>query len=97
MDPSREVLREYAVRVHGAPGKADLKRLQSGVPLDDGMAKFERVEAGRGEGFRRYVGREGIIHGMTCFGKSAPYQALEDHFGSTAPKLADAVRQHLKG
>ncbi len=54
MHPSREVVREYAVRVHGAPAKAELKRLLDGVRLDDGMAKFGSVEAGRGEGANRW-------------------------------------------
>ena len=53
------------------------------------------VEAGLGEGFRRFVGRDGLIHGMKGFGASAPYQALEEHFGFTPDKLAAAVRGHL--
>ncbi|MCP5058419.1 MAG: transketolase [bacterium] len=53
------------------------------------------VEAGIGEGLRRWVGRRGLVHGMKGFGKSASYQALEEHFGFTAPKLVAAVREHL--
>ncbi len=55
------------------------------------------VEAGRGEALRRYAGRDGLIYGVEGFGRSAPYQALEEHFGFTAPKLAEAVRRHLRG
>ncbi len=54
MHPSREVVREYAVRVHGSPTRAELKRLLDGVKLDDGLAKFDSVEAGRGEGANRW-------------------------------------------
>ncbi|MAE93209.1 MAG: transketolase [Deltaproteobacteria bacterium] len=54
------------------------------------------VEAGRGESFRRLVGRDGLIHGMTGFGKSAPYSSLAEHFGFTPGKLADAIRRHLR-
>ncbi len=53
------------------------------------------VEAGTGEGLRRWLGRRGLVYGMRSFGKSASYQTLEDHFGFTPPKLADAIRRHL--
>jgi 23S rRNA pseudouridine2605 synthase len=54
MHPSGEVLREYAVRVLGEPGEEELARLVEGVQLDDGMASFEKVEPGGGEGRNRW-------------------------------------------
>ena len=54
MHPSAEVTRKYAVRVHGNPGRGVLEKLQSGVELDDGPAKFDSVESGGGEGANRW-------------------------------------------
>jgi 23S rRNA pseudouridine2605 synthase len=45
MHPSGEVEREYEVTVSGRPPLEALARLRSGVTLDDGPARFDRVEA----------------------------------------------------
>ncbi|MBV8402964.1 MAG: rRNA pseudouridine synthase [Gammaproteobacteria bacterium] len=45
MHPSSEVEREYLVRVRGRPGPQVLRRLLEGVPLEDGLARFDRIEA----------------------------------------------------
>jgi len=45
MHPSSEVEREYRVRVRGRPSAEVLQRLQSGVMLEDGWARFDRVIA----------------------------------------------------
>jgi 23S rRNA pseudouridine2605 synthase len=44
MHPSSEVPREYRVRVAGQPSAATLARLSRGIELDDGPARFDRLE-----------------------------------------------------
>lgn len=50
MHPKYELEREYAVRVHGQVSPDTIKALQTGVQLDDGMAKFKKVDYRGGEG-----------------------------------------------
>jgi 23S rRNA pseudouridine2605 synthase len=51
MHPSSEVEREYLVRVRDQPDAATLERLRRGVTLEDGPARFDRLEAqGSSEG-----------------------------------------------
>jgi 23S rRNA pseudouridine2605 synthase len=63
MHPRYEVEREYAVRVLGELTEEDRRRLLSGVELEDGAARFDRIEpSGAAEGANRWyrvVLREG--------------------------------------
>jgi 23S rRNA pseudouridine2605 synthase len=62
MHPSYELPRDYMVRVRGIPGDAEIAALQSGVRLDDGPARFDRIEPrGRSEGHAWY--RVGLHEG----------------------------------
>ena len=50
MHPSYEIEREYAARILGNVTEDILTRLKSGVMLEDGEAKFTRIEFAGGEG-----------------------------------------------
>jgi 23S rRNA pseudouridine2605 synthase len=50
MHPSRQVEREYAVRVLGPVSVVAIERLLSGVMLDDGKAAFDDIQPAGGEG-----------------------------------------------
>ncbi len=50
MHPSYELPRRYAVRVFGQVDPAMIQRLLDGVKLDDGLARFDSVEAGGSQG-----------------------------------------------
>jgi len=54
MHPSSELVRRYAVRVHGNPSAGEIARLKEGVELEDGMASFDSVEPAGGEGANRW-------------------------------------------
>ncbi len=43
MHPSRQIAREYAVRILGRASEDALKKLTHGIELEDGMARFEEV------------------------------------------------------
>jgi len=50
MHPKYELEREYAVRVYGQVKPEIITNLLKGVTLDDGLAKFKRIENRGGEG-----------------------------------------------
>ncbi len=54
MHPRFEVEREYAVRVLGEMTPAIMDALRAGVQLEDGEARFERLEDEGGEGANRW-------------------------------------------
>lgn len=50
MHPRYRLEREYAVRVLGEIDEASLKKLTEGIELEDGVARFTRLEPAGGEG-----------------------------------------------
>ena len=62
MHPSSELEREYLARVRGTLAPEELARLRRGVDLEDGPARFQRIEAqagSEGHGWYRVVLNEG--------------------------------------
>ncbi len=54
MHPSREVEREYAVRVFGQVDQSKLNQLTRGVQLEDGPAAFKTLRFSGGEGINQW-------------------------------------------
>ena len=55
------------------------------------------VEASQPDGWRKYVGLDGLAIGVSTFGESAPAADVYRHFGLTAEAVAEAVRARLDG
>ncbi len=53
------------------------------------------IEAGIPNGWERYVGRAGVVIGMTTFGASAPGATLMANFGFTAENIVTKVTELL--
>ena len=59
------------------------------------LRKRVAVEAGAVDYWRKIVGLDGRVVGMTTFGESAPGGVLMEHFGFTAERIAAAARSLL--
>ena len=55
------------------------------------------VEASHPDGWRKYVGRDGLAIGVSTFGESAPAADVYRHFGLTVEEVTGAVRARLEG
>jgi transketolase len=83
-----------AVRVVSMPSTNVFDRQEAGYResvLPKGLPRVA-VEAGVTDFWRKYVGLEGAVIGLDCFGESAPAVDLYQHFGITAEKVASAVK-----
>ena len=63
--------------------------------LPSNLRKRVAVEAGAVDYWRKIVGLDGCVVGMTTFGESAPGGVLMEHFGFTAERVAEAARSLL--
>lgn len=83
MHPSREVIREYAVRVMGNPDAEKIQRLLDGIELDDGQARFKSVvPGGSGEGANRW------FHVTLAEGRNREVRRLWEAAGVTVSRLS---------
>jgi 23S rRNA pseudouridine2605 synthase len=55
MHPSSEIEREYRVRIRGIPPPAVLDRLRTGVQLEDGPARFDRIDTESADGSHAWL------------------------------------------
>ncbi|MCB1864864.1 MAG: rRNA pseudouridine synthase [Chromatiales bacterium] len=84
MHPSAQIEREYAVRVRGEIDEALIRRLVSGVTLEDGPARFEDVVYSGGEGLNHW------FHVVLCEGRKREVRRLWESQGVVVSRLKRA-------
>ncbi|HKO57037.1 MAG TPA: transketolase [Thermoanaerobaculia bacterium] len=56
-------------------------------------SKIVAIEAGRSDGWYKYVSHDALVIGIDRFGASAPYEQIAEHLGFTPEKVAARVRE----
>ena len=56
-------------------------------------SKVVCIEAGRSDGWYKYVNHDALVIGIDRFGASAPYERIAEELGFTAEKVAAKVRE----
>jgi transketolase len=59
-------------------------------------SRIVAIEAGRSDGWYKYVSHDALVIGIDRFGASAPYEQIAEHLGFTAEKVAEKVRAWRK-
>ena len=88
-----------AVRVVSMPStttfdQQDAEYRQSVLPIE--VSARVAIETAHVDFWRKYVGLEGEVVGMSSFGESAPGGALLEHFGFTVENVVNTVNELLE-
>lgn len=81
MHPSSEIEREYAVRVRGDMDARVLEKLEKGVKLEDGMARFQSIVDAGGSGSNHWY------HVIVKEGRNRLVRRLWEAVGFTVSRL----------
>ena len=56
-------------------------------------SRIVAIEAGRSDGWYKYVNHDALVIGIDTFGHSAPYEQIAEHLGFTPEKVAARIRE----